>query len=173
MASYRKMVISDIDAGMRLCQSAGWNQTIRDWQFILGQNPNGCIVAESGNSVVGTLSTLKYQNHFSWIGMVLVDPEFQHHGIGMQLLRNALFALEQESTIKLDATPAGKKVYLKLNFIEEYTLSRMIANTVSEFPKASSIRNLEEKDLEAVSKFDEQVFGADRNPLLEWLRKNA
>src|SRR6478672_1599886 len=127
MIEYRKMTPGDIDAGLSLCRSAGWNQIENDWKLFLALSPDGaCVAVDEHGKVVGTVTTISYDNRFSWIGMVLVDPEKKRQGIGTHLLREALHVLEHIDTVKLDATPAGREVYLKLGFVDEYMLSRMV-----------------------------------------------
>ncbi|MGH2564748.1 MAG: GNAT family N-acetyltransferase, partial [Ginsengibacter sp.] len=118
MIVFRPMTDNDIAAGMVLCRAAGWNQLARDWEILLHLNPDGCRVATINNKVIGTVTAIRYEKFFSWIGMVLVDPAFRGRGTGMQLLDEALRVLQNEETIKLDATPAGRKLYLKLNFVD-------------------------------------------------------
>src|SRR5690606_6327999 len=114
MLLYRPMVSGDIPAGLSLCRAAGWNQTAEDWNLFLKLSPKGCCVAvDDEGQVRGTVTTVRYEDHFSWIGMVLVDPSHQRRGIGIQLLREALHVLGDEGTIKLDATPAGRTVYVQ------------------------------------------------------------
>lgn len=175
MISFRNMRKEDIPAGLSLCRSAGWNQLSREWELFLQLNADGCRVAvDETGSVVGTVTTLRYQDNFSWVGMVLVDPGKQRLGIGTQLLHEALKILSADETIKLDATPAGREVYLKLNFVDEYRLSRMRLNEIptNKLP-ASSARPLRQSDFPRVIKFDREVFGADRKPVLERILKGA
>lgn len=169
MIEYRKMKPGDIDAGLKLCREAKWNQLEQDWQFFLQLSPNGCCVATSEEKVIGTVTTVCYQHFFSWIGMVLVDPACQRQGIGMQLLQEALHILRDEETVKLDATPAGREVYLKLNFVDEYPLSRMSTIVVADKLNVSTARLVHKYDLPALVKFDSEIFGANRQPLLEWM----
>src|SRR5688572_9270459 len=172
MIIYRTMKLYDSAAGLSLCRVAGWNQLARDWEIFLILSPNDCRVATINDKVVGTVATIRYQNFFSWIGMVLVDPACRKQGIGTQLLKEALQTLHNQETIKLDATPAGREVYLKLNFVDEYRLSRM--STISAAGRLkSTARSLQKNDLPAVVKFDREIFGADRQPLLEWILEGA
>jgi len=69
------MTVSDISAGLSLCRSAGWNQQEIDWKIFvaLSRYGNKVAVNDSGE-VVGTVATITYEDRFSWIGMVLVDP---------------------------------------------------------------------------------------------------
>ena len=175
MIDYRRMTPDDIPAGLALCRSAGWNQLARDWELFLLMNPDGCLVGTDENDkVVGTVTAIRYEGHFSWIGMVLVDPARKRQGIGTQLLHEALKILHEEQTVKLDATPAGREVYLKLNFIDEYSLSRMyIKDVSSEKLSASGARAITESDFPSLLKSDTEVFGADRKAVLEWIWKSA
>jgi hypothetical protein len=70
----RTMVKSDIAAGMRLKEIAGWNQTAEDWTRFLEASPEGCFVVEADGAVHGTAATITYEDKFAWVGMVLVDP---------------------------------------------------------------------------------------------------
>lgn len=75
MIEYRKMLKSDIAAGLALCRAAGWNQLEKDWNLFLELAPEGARVAiDEDGKVVGTVTTINYEDRFSWIGMVLVDP---------------------------------------------------------------------------------------------------
>lgn len=173
MISYRFMKSEDIPAGLALCRAAGWNQLARDWEMFLHLSPEGCLVAISNNKVIGTVATIRYQHFFSWIGMVLVDPAYRRQGIGMQLLEKALQILQIEQTVKLDATPAGREVYLKLDFVDEYPLSRMVSINTGKRWEESNARPLNKSDLSAVAAFDSEVFGADRRFLLKWMVEGA
>ena len=173
MIVYRPIQLHDIAYGLSLCRSAGWNQVARDWEIFLHLSPNHCLVATKDGKVVGTVTTIRYQNFFSWIGMVLVDPAYRRQGIGKQLLKEALQILQDEETIKLDATPAGREVYLKLNFVDEYRLSRMEINSSREKLEVHTARLLQKNDLNKLSEFDRKIFGADRQPLLKWMLEGA
>jgi ribosomal protein S18 acetylase RimI-like enzyme len=152
-----------------LCRLAGWNQLARDWELFLTLNPDGCKVAlDETGKIVGTVTTLPYQDHFTWVGMVLVDPEYRRQGIGKQLLSEALQITRNDSTVKLDATPEGREVYLKLNFVDEYRISRMYLNSphVNTLP-VTTARPAQASDFPAIVNLDLEVFGADRRPVLE------
>jgi GNAT superfamily N-acetyltransferase len=174
MIVYRPMKPGDIPAGLSLCRVNGWNQLARDWELFLQLGPDGCCVAmDDAGKVVGTVTTLKYDN-FSWIGMVLVDPAMQKQGIGGQLLQESLRILKNEKVVKLDATKAGREVYLKLGFVDEYLLSRMhwSAATTSVLP-LSTARPLDQSDLPQLLALDREIFGAARNAVIEWIWEGA
>ena len=174
MIAYREMTAADIPAGLNLCRLARWNQLARDWELFLQINGKGCRVGlDDDGNVIGTVTTIPYENHFTWVGMVLVDPSKQRQGIGTQLLHEALEVTAHQETIKLDATPAGRKVYLKLGFVDEYKIIRMSGRPVTTNNAYPGARRVTINDFPLLLKFDREVFGANRQSVLEWNFKGA
>lgn len=175
MIDYREMTTADISVGIDLCRMAEWNQLERDWEQFLRLSPNSCHVATKENRIVGTVTTISYPDRFGWIGMMLVDPKHRRQGIGTQLMKDALRLLSDHRTVRLDATPVGREVYLKLDFVDDYELSRMVTvvpETISK-DNYNPARPMTMDDLPAVFEMDLNVFGADRLVLLKWLFEGA
>lgn len=167
----RTMTRGDIRAGLRLCRLSGWNQLEEDWATFLEFNPGGSRLAEKDGQVVGTVATLRFGDRFSWLSMVLVDPAARREGIGTRLLYEGLALLENESCIRLDATPAGRELYRQYGFADEYPITRL-TTTASVTRNASEkglVRRMTEQDLPAIFARDHGTFGADREPLLRSL----
>lgn len=160
----RVMTSSDIPAGMRLKEIAGWNQTAGDWKRFLAASPEGCFVAEAGDRVLGTVATIAYERRFAWIGMVLVDPSSRGQGMGTKLLAKAIDYLDRCGIpgAKLDATPQGKILYEKLGFVSEYEIERWQLQRLPAVPASPERSGLTGEVLET----DREVFGADRSALL-------
>lgn len=175
MISYRKMLVDDIPYALSLCRYAGWNQLERDWQIFLNESAEGCFVAvHNGEKVVGTVSTINFEERFSWIGMVLVDPSYKRQGIGTALLERALEHLKDLPCVKLDATPAGREVYIKLDFTDEYSLSRMVGMSVDlKGQTTAAATPMTPADFEEIFEKDKLIFGARRNSLLSQVYTNA
>lgn len=180
----------DIPAGLRLCRRANWNQVAADWELFLTSSPGGCHVAtDDAGNVVGSVATIRYGDEFSWIAMVLVDPPHRGKGIGTRLLKEALNIIGEATTARLDATPAGRAVYVPLGFCEEYGLQRMERPaTVADLGRVhlsavargtqtsfgeTAVRRMSDVDFADVVKHDRDVFGADRRVLLEMCRREA
>jgi GNAT superfamily N-acetyltransferase len=180
---YRDLTPEDIPAGLRLCRIAGWNQLAADWELFLRLSPRGCRAAVQNGRVVGTVTTVNYENRFAWVGMVLVDPDVRGQGVGTQLLREAMNLLRGIPSVRLDATPQGRPVYQRLGFKDEYELCRMQLTEVaadrldnSQKSLRSSpgetgeltVRPVKAEDLAGVSEMDRRIFGADRHEILQW-----
>jgi len=170
----RPMRVEDISSGMGLKNAAGWNQLEQDWKLFLDSSVDGSMVAEYQQKVIGTVTTVNYSGRFSWIGMLLVDPEIRRMGIGTTLLKEAIFKAKDKGTIRLDATPKGKLLYDTLGFKDEYGLHRFeikdYTTNLSQLKKQDCLK-ISDTDLPAIIKFDQSIFGATRAGILNSLYK--
>jgi predicted N-acetyltransferase YhbS len=167
----RNMTRADIASGLRLCRASRWNQLESDWSLFLKLSPTSCRVAEKEGRVVGTVATLRYQDRFSWLSMVLVSPEERRAGIGTRLLLEGIALLHDEACIRLDATAAGRQLYMQHGFLDEYSTARFTtaADLARIVPSTGNVRPIREQDLAAVFDQDREIFGADREPVLRSL----
>jgi GNAT superfamily N-acetyltransferase len=172
----RAMTVADIPAGLQLCRASRWNQVARDWEQFLRLEPHGAAVAVRDGRVIGSVATLRFERRFAWISMVLVDPVERGHGIGRGLLLHGL-SLLSDTVPRLDATPAGEVLYRKLEFNEEYRLTRFEREPGPLAPGAHDVAGpisaLGDEDWPAIAALDARVFGADRRALLTWLAEGA
>lgn len=172
-ATYRSMCNNDIPSALLLCRHNNWNQVANDWELFLKLSPNNCRVVAENDKVIGSVTTISYEQKFSWIGMLLVDPSHQRKGIGKQLLSEALHILSNEETVKLDATPAGRELYKQLGFKDEYQILRMQNISTVMVNINSTATSLKKRDLLKIIAADAIVFGANREALLQWFLKGA
>lgn len=167
LVTLRPMTAADIPAGMALKNSAGWNQSVRDWRMIFNASQGGSYVAVIDKSVIGTITTITYSNRFSWLGMLLVTPEYRRQGIGTMLMKSAIYYAKDYGAIFLDATPAGVPLYRSLGFVALSTLIRMERQGNAGMVVPSFAQPLiSANTLQAVCTYDEPIFGADRCSIL-------
>jgi GNAT superfamily N-acetyltransferase len=167
----RQMTPADIPFGMELKTLAGWNQVEADWRALLGYTPEGCFVAEWDGRPVGTATTTIHDGKVAWIGMVLVQPEFRRLGIGKSLLKHCIAWLRQRGVpcIKLDATPAGKTVYVPLGFRDEYELERVEAEAEVRGQRSEIRIESGRCETNVILALDAEAFGVPRQPVLQRL----
>lgn len=172
MITFRTLTTVDIPAALSLCRIAGWNQVADDWKTFLNADPESSRVAvDPAGRIAGTVTTIGY-SAFSWIGMLLVHPDFRRMGIGSSLLEEAMRIIGPKITSRLDATPAGREVYLKLGFKDQYSLARMVCSDPIHQRSLTidqNIRKLTMDDLPAVKEWDAVAFGANRDFLLSMM----
>jgi len=186
----RVMTEADIDFGMKLKNIARWNQLPADWKRFIEIEPEGCFVAMLDGEKVGTVTTTTYGKRLAWIGMVLVPPEHRRKGIGTALLKKAISHLRQKKleVIGLDATPMGNKLYLTLDFREDFALERrqgkgQALSGGDASAAGSGVTPMTARELDALAEFDARVFGVPRPnvlrrlhadyPQLAWLARSG
>jgi len=168
----RSIQSSDIEACMLLSTAEGWNQTEDDWKLLVNNPQNTCLLAEDGNQIVGSATAMNYSNVVAWIGMVLVNKSFRGRGISKMLLSDLLNQLHSCRSVKLDATPAGRPVYEKYGFRDEYVIHRMTNLSMDFFqPIKSEIiaEPILSTDVPEVIALDGLFFGAERSLLVKSL----
>ncbi|VAW15310.1 hypothetical protein MNBD_BACTEROID01-496 [hydrothermal vent metagenome] len=168
----RNLQPEDIKSAMGLVLSEGWNQTEKDWGLLIRNTQNVCLAAEVGGELVATATAINYSNDVAWVGMVLVNKKYRGRGISKILLNSIFDKLKSCKSIKLDATPAGRHVYNKVGFADEYMISRMANNPHEDFNfdiRGIAPERIQEEDITAVIAFDKHLFGADRSQLIRSL----
>ncbi|HPJ58736.1 MAG TPA: GNAT family N-acetyltransferase [Bacteroidales bacterium] len=169
------MNIHDLPLALELSRQEGWNQTGKDWNFLLSNTQNKCVVVESGGRLAGTATALNYDNRVAWIGMVLINKELRGQGAGRLVFDHILGELKDIESIKLDATPAGYPLYRRSGFEDELEICRMTNGSLTNLTirePGSCIEKITEETLPEVIKYDEAVFGVNRTSLLNYFLDN-
>jgi len=173
LVEIRRMEYYDIAAADLVAQAAFQTHGSRadDLRSYLCVQPDGWLVAEENGSIAGLVGAIDY-GPFAWVGVMVVLPELQGRGIGRKLLERTLEWLDARRCplVRLDATPAGQRLYPKLGFAEagrthQYLLSPQLPAEC----ESSRVHAMECSELEEVIEFDETVFGARREKVLRLL----
>jgi GNAT superfamily N-acetyltransferase len=162
-----------------LVREAGWNQVAADWRIFFEL---GIIFAVRNRArrVVATAAVLPYGGGFAWISMVLVAGDYRRRGLATRLLRRCINDLVARELVPvLDATPAGRKVYIELGFQDRWSFKRYSAHQPQTdrealfAPDGISVRPVSDADWSLLCQYDAHAFGVDRSPLLARLRGRA
>jgi len=171
---WRGLRASDVPGACDLSRIAGWNQTEADWLGYLAFDSGGCLAVLVDGELAGTATSIRYGERVGWIGMVLVHPRHRRLGLGTELLSRTVRYLREKGTrsIKLDATPIGRTVYLPLGFRDEFEVTRFEGHA-PEMPAeraAAPLRGgaepFDRGDVASVAELDAQAFGARRDGVL-------
>jgi len=169
----RLMGPTDIPAGVALCRASRWNQTAAEWTLFLQIAAGSTVVAERAGTVVGTALRVPYPPSVQWVAMVLVDPTERGRGIGRALLGHVIASVPAGDVARLDATPAGRALYLTLGFEDEFGLARYRAAAPAGIAGPAAARPLGADDWDEICALDRRTFGADRARVLEWCWRQA
>jgi len=166
----------DIVEALALSAEPGWNQIAADWRIFLELGEAYGLTAEDeGGRLIASAAILPHGDRFGWIGMVLVTGAQQRRGLARWLLRHSIEALEARRLVPLlDATPAGRAVYLDLGFEDCWSLRRLVLRQPPRAGAAAAVEGvrlhpLKPADWPAAIAYDCAVFGAERGTLLRRL----
>jgi len=154
---------------LELSKSARWNQNAADWRLLLDIGRGWGIELGDGTLAASTL-VLPYGG-FAWVSMVLVLPSQRRQGYATRLLRIALEDLGKRGlTPILDATPAGRAVYVQEGFRDTWGFRRLqLREPCAALERPAGVRALRESDWPRLLELDARAFGASREPLLRAL----
>ncbi len=115
----RQMEINDIygaDEIARLARNSPQSR-VEELARFLSFQPGGWLLADLDGELAGMVGAVDY-GPFASIGMMVVRPELQRKGIGLELMRAILHWVEQRGCplVILEATPAGEALYTRLGF---------------------------------------------------------
>jgi GNAT superfamily N-acetyltransferase len=162
-----RLTPADTSAGGELSTAAGWNQTERDWNFLLRTGHGFGFETDEARLVASTVVT-SYGKEVAWVSMVLVAPEFRQQGLAAALVGHALSLADRQSRVPLlDATLAGRQVYAAAGFRDLFGITRWMAP--ANIPRHSADTLARASPMRAISPWtpwDETRFGVPRKPIL-------
>ena len=169
---FREMAAADVASGLRLSRASGWNQTADDWHLLLALGHGLFRVGIADGRVVASGGAVRYGEALAWICMILVDPGWRGRGLGTRVFDEVLErvrplqAAGRVAAVGLDATPAGRGIYLLHGFADGPPLVRLAVEPAAHLPHHGPVRAMEPADLGAVLELDHAATGAPRATLL-------
>jgi GNAT superfamily N-acetyltransferase len=165
--AYRPFTSDDIPAAHALSGALRWRHRLDDWRFA-ARTGNG-FVAEDASGVIGTALCWEYGNEAASLGMVIVAPERQGHGIGRRLMELLLERAGPRMTL-INATPTGLPLCEKLGFRKTGTLNQhqgaAFQPPLVSLPPGERLRPLGVNDMPRLVELASRGSGLDRRTLL-------
>lgn len=167
-ARVRRFEARDIDRAIALTDLEGWGYTRADFLRLLALNPSGCFVAEDAASVVGVLSTTRYER-LAFLGAVIVQPDRRGQGIGDAMMRAALDHLDGlgVESVRLNSLLHVIPFYERLGFRGEYENVRWIGTPPVGGP--GDVRVAHRADVDRIVSWDQRYFGSARAEVVRHL----
>lgn len=168
-----ELAAEHLDGAVALSSEAHWNQTADDWRMMLAQG-SGIGFADTDGNLVATAITLPYGPEFGWISMVLVTQTWRQQGLATNLLNRCIATLVDSGRVPfLDATPAGRHVYVPLGFVDHFGLTRWQRDAGTSAATTGRTRAIAAEDHAAVQAMDIDLFGGPRPHVVEALLRRA
>ncbi|MEU7422147.1 GNAT family N-acetyltransferase [Streptomyces sp. NPDC040750] len=165
----RRLTLRDLRACADLSEDRGWEREEHKWGFLLTAGKGYGIDDPRGGLVAACVVT----EYGSWerpelgaVGMVLVAERHARQGVGRRLMRHVVSVMGT-TPLTLHATPYGRPLYEELGF-KVTGRAEMLTGTFTPDTAEYGVltRAATAEDLPAILRLDEEVFGADRTPLI-------
>jgi ribosomal protein S18 acetylase RimI-like enzyme len=170
----RPFTPDDLDFAAERTAAEGWDDGNRpEFEHFFAHDPAGCLTAEADGRRVGMAVATGYASA-GFIGMLIVLPDLRGRGVGRRLLDATVSYLRGRGCrgIYLDSVPRAVPLYERAGFrrvchslrfwVEPATLPRSPIAAAA----TSTVRPMQETDLDAVATVDRAGFGEDRSLFL-------
>lgn len=163
----RTMTRDDVDVAIRLAADEGWNPGLSDAETFYAADPEGFFISELNGQPIATISAVRYDADYGFVGLYIVTPEARGKGYGMELWNHAMQHLEG-CNVGLDAVTEQEQTYMRVGFNTFYRSARFEGTGGGIRP--DTVVDLADVDFARIAAYDRQCFPGDREPFLRsWL----
>jgi GNAT superfamily N-acetyltransferase len=126
------------------------------------------IVAEVNNIIVGCGISITHR-HVSWLGTIIVLPEYRRQGIGKELTTHLMEYCRGKgcTTQLLTASEMGEPIYRKLGFVTSETYIFYKRESIIPSENISNVREARSTDRKLIQELDKEITGEERFVFLE------
>jgi GNAT superfamily N-acetyltransferase len=170
----RTMTAAEIALAVDWAAAEGWNPGHQDADCFYQGDRQGFFVGLLDGEPIATISAVKYNEEFGFIGFYIVKPEYRGQGYGWQIWQRALDYL-QGCNIGLDGVLAQQANYQKSGFHLAYRNIRYQGVTGGLSSPSPHLVPLEDAMAwEDVLAYDDQCFPAPREEFLRtWCHQSG
>lgn len=166
----RPMHRSDLDLVVDWAAAEGWNPGLHDADCFYAADPQGFLIGLLDGTPIASISAVKYEPSFGFLGFYIVQPGFRGCGYGWQIWTAGLTYLKG-CTIGLDGVLAQQDNYRKSGFQFAYRNIRFEGISPGHrAPANAPLIPLSALPIETILQYDRLFFpGARAQFLTRWL----
>lgn len=158
----RTMTRKEFDMAVEWAAQEGWNPGLHDADSYFQADPNGFFIGLLDDEPIATISAVKYDESFGFLGFYIVKPEYRAKGYGIQIWDTAMKYLDGLN-IALDGVVAQQENYKKSGFKLAYRNIRYEGIGGGEAPENPNIVELKTLPFETIDTYDQPFFPANRS----------
>lgn len=163
---HRRAERHELERAVRWAADEGWNPGVADADVFWETDPAGFVVAELDGEVVATGSIVAYGDAHGFMGFFIVRPDLRGQGIGRDFWlwrRDTLLArLRPGAAVGMDGVLEMVPFYAAGGFELAHRNIRM-TGVPRGGVESDALCRIGERDLGALSRFDREHFGFDRD----------
>lgn len=165
----RTMSRHEVALAIEWAAEEGWNPGLHDAETFPAADPQGFFVGTLNGQPVASISVVKYEPGFAFLGLYIVRPEWRDRGLGWALWQHGM-ASAAGRQIGLDGVMAQQANYRKSGFELAWRNMRYEGRGGTAAPDDARVVDLAQVPFSAVCTFDNAYFPAERTAFLRtWL----
>jgi hypothetical protein len=166
----RAMSRAELGLAIGWAAEEGWNPGLADAECFHAADPDGFLMAFRDGEPVASISVVRYEEAFAFLGFYIVRPAFRGRGYGLRLWQAGMARLEGR-TIGLDGVVAQQANYARSGFVLAHRNIRFGGDVGVEAPSDARLVAVGGDLVPAVLAYDRRFFPAPRERFLRcWLR---
>lgn len=151
----------------------GWGAGRGDVETFQAADPEGFLLAWEGDRPVGSISAVRYDDSYSFVGYYIVDPALRGRGIGHALFDAALERIGA-ATSGLDGVQEQVSTYASLGYVPEHLTTRYVGSaailSAALAARAMLVGYVAPGDVDGIIDYDAQHAPARREDFVRaWL----
>jgi hypothetical protein len=168
----RNCTVTEMPLLYCMCSNDGRNPGLNDPDIFYRFNPNGFFIAIKNNELIGSISSVAYDETFGFIGMHLILPEFQNTLVEEKLLEVAIHNLGNR-TIGLNCYETQVDYYSKHGFAPAHNILTYEGISERKTVPMENIVSPFMHPLDFLLNIDKECFTFSRKDFLPlWLQQN-
>jgi hypothetical protein len=167
----RRLTRPELDTMVDWAAAEGWNPGVHDADAFVAADPGGFFGLDVDGELAVTLSVVRYDDRFAFMGFYICRPELRGRGFGLELFE-AGFAHGDVTTLGLDGVLEQEPNYARDGFVTAHHSVRFGGRPDLEAATDAGIRELGAADVDALLEFEREhhLFPAPRRAFLErWI----
>ena len=169
----QKMTLEDLKTAVNWAAREGWNPGLHDAECFFEADDSGFFKGVIDGEMVSSISVVKYDAEFAFLGFYIVRPEYRGKGLGYSIWNESLKGMEG-FCIGLDGVVAQQENYRKSGFRFAYKNTRFRGVSQGQNPTPVQTKDALQIPMDGVAEFDERFFPTERKGFLrKWLNHAA
>jgi hypothetical protein len=165
----RPMTFDELKLVLHWAIAEGWNPGLHDAEPFYATDPEGFFLGELDGKPVGCLSAVAYDEHFGFIGLNIVRPEFRGCGYSVDLWDTGMLHLGSRN-VGLACAVAQQDYYEESGFHRAFQSTQM--ETIGGGATPAGLTPLGQVPLKKLVEYDAKHFAVPRPRFLEaWIRQ--
>ena len=165
------MTREQLDIAVEWAAAEGWNPGLHDADCYYAADPNGFLMGFLDEEPIASISVVKYDDSFGFLGFYIVKPEYRGQGYGIQIWNAGLQYLNG-CNIGLDGVVDQQPNYKKAGFKLAYRNIRFEGKAGGDFPQNSELKELSSLQFSKIEKYEQPFFPTNRSEFVEcWINQ--